>query len=80
MINLLFKVYTKLPIQFSLFVDYGNCLVEHMLVVGGFPSSTRIGIDFDVDEDVQKLLSCFDTAEKFLDDILQLKEVRFQHK
>lgn len=49
-----------------------------MLIVGGFHSNTRIGVDFDVDKDVQKLLTCFDTAEKFLDDILKLKEVRLQ--
>jgi len=49
-----------------------------MLIVGGFYSNTRIGVDFDVDKDVQKLLRCFDTAEKFLDNILKLREVRLQ--
>lgn len=47
-----------------------------MLIAGGFPSNTKIGVEFDVDNDVQKLLNSFLIAEKFLDDYLTLNEVR----
>ncbi|XP_015378249.1 PREDICTED: nuclear export mediator factor NEMF homolog, partial [Diuraphis noxia] len=55
-------------------LDYGNCLLEHMLISGGFPINTRIGIEFNIDTDIQKLMNCFDIAEKFLDNITTLKE------
>lgn len=58
-------------------VDYGVCLVEHMLIKGGFTTKTRISIDFDVDKDIQKLMDCFAIAENFLDNISTLKEVKF---
>lgn len=47
-----------------------------MLISGGFKANTRIGIDFDINTDIQKLINCFDIAERFLDNILMLKEVR----
>lgn len=47
-----------------------------MLISGGFTTNTRIGIDFNIDTDIQKLMNCFLIAEKFLDDISTLKEVR----
>lgn len=59
------------------FADYGNCLLEHMLISGGFPTNTRIGFDFNIETDIQKLMNCFSIAENFLDDILKLKEVSF---
>ncbi|KAL5237845.1 hypothetical protein ACI65C_005255 [Semiaphis heraclei] len=55
-------------------LDYGNCLLEHMLISGGFPTNTRIGIEFNIDTDIQKLMNCFDISEKFLDNITTLKE------
>ncbi|XP_001945685.2 nuclear export mediator factor NEMF homolog [Acyrthosiphon pisum] len=55
-------------------LDYGNCLLEHMLISGGFPTNTRIGIEFNIDTDIQKLMNCFCIAEKFLDNITTLKE------
>lgn len=57
------------------FIDYGSCLVEHMLISGGFANNTRIGIEFNIDTDVQKLLDCFAIAETFLDNLPTLKEV-----
>lgn len=48
-----------------------------MLISGGFPANTRIGVDFDINSDIQKLMNCFSIAEKFLDDILKLKEVSY---
>jgi len=48
-----------------------------MLLSGGFPTNTRIGIEFNIDTDIQKLMNCFDIAEKFLDNITTLKEVRY---
>jgi len=47
-----------------------------MLISGGFPTNTRIGIEFNIDTDIQKLMNCFCIAEKFLDSITTLKEVR----
>lgn len=55
-------------------LDYGNCLLEHMLISGGFPTNTRIGIEFNIDTDIQKLMNCFCIAENFLDNITTLKE------
>lgn len=49
-----------------------------MLIKGGFPANARIGVDFNIDNDVQKLLNCFVIAEKFLDNVTTLKEVRFE--
>lgn len=46
-----------------------------MLISGGFPINTRIGIEFNIDTDIQKLSNCFSIAEKFLDNITTLKEV-----
>lgn len=48
-----------------------------MLISGGFPTNTRIGIEFNIDTDIQKLMNCFSIAEKFLDNINTLKEVRY---
>lgn len=48
-----------------------------MLISGGFQTNTRIGIEFNIDTDVQKLMNCFHIAEKFLDNITTLKEVRY---
>lgn len=48
-----------------------------MLISGGFPANTRIGVDFDINTDIQKLMNCFTIAEKFVDDILNLKEVSY---
>lgn len=47
-----------------------------MLISGGFKANTKIGVDFDINTDIQKLISCFDIAEKFLDNVSTLKEVR----
>lgn len=47
-----------------------------MLISGGFTTNTKIGIDFNIDTDIQKLINCFLIAEKFLDDIAKLKEVK----
>lgn len=60
-----------------LLLDYGTWLLEHMLITGGLTTSARIGIDFDVDKDIQKLMKCFAIAENFLDNIPTLKEVQF---
>lgn len=57
------------------FLDYGNSLLEHMLVSGGFSTSTKIGVDLNIETDLQKVLNCFVIAEKFLDDVHTLKEV-----
>lgn len=57
------------------FADYGNSLLEHMLLKGGFSTSTKIGVDFDINTDIQKLMNCFNIAEKFLDNVSTLKEV-----
>lgn len=46
-----------------------------MLISGGFNTNTRIGVDFDINTDIQKLIYCFDIAEKFLDNVPTLKEV-----
>lgn len=46
-----------------------------MLVSGGFSTSTKIGVDFNIETDLQKLINCFVIAEKFLDDINTFKEV-----
>lgn len=62
---------------FLYFIDYGNCLLEHMLISGGFSTNTRISIEFNIDTDIQKLMNCFAIAEKFLDNITTLKEVRY---
>lgn len=59
------------------FIDYGNCLLEHMLISGGFSTNTRIGNEFNIDTDIQKLMNCFVIAENFLDNMNTLKEVRF---
>jgi len=48
-----------------------------MLISGGFTIATRIGIDFDINNDISKLINCFVIAEKFLDDVSTLKEVRY---
>lgn len=48
-----------------------------MLISGGFLSNTKIGVEFDVNKDVQKLLHCFSIAEKLLDNFSTLKEVRY---
>lgn len=58
-------------------LDYGTWLLEHVLITGGFTTSTRIGNDFNVDNDVQKLMNCFTIAENFLDNTSTLKEVQF---
>lgn len=50
-----------------------------MLTSGGFTTNTRIGIDFDINTDIQKLIDCFKIAEQFLDDVPSLKEVRFYY-
>lgn len=55
-------------------LDYGNCLLEHMLLSGGFSTTTRIGIEFNIDTDIQKLMNCFFIAEEFLDNITTLRE------
>ncbi|XP_026816387.1 nuclear export mediator factor NEMF homolog [Rhopalosiphum maidis] len=55
-------------------LDYGNCLLEHMLIRGGFSTKTKIGVEFNIDTDIQKLMNCFSIAEKFLDNITTLKE------
>ncbi|XP_060844188.1 LOW QUALITY PROTEIN: ribosome quality control complex subunit NEMF homolog [Rhopalosiphum padi] len=55
-------------------LDYGNCLLEHMLISGGFSTNTKIGVEFNIDTDIQKLMNCFSIAEKFLDNITTLKE------
>lgn len=57
------------------FIDYGNSLLEHMLISGGFSTNTKIGVEFNIDTDIQKLMNCFLIAEKFLDNITTLKEV-----
>lgn len=46
-----------------------------MLVEGGFSTNTKIGIEFDINTDIQKLMNCFDIAEKFLNNVSTLKEV-----
>jgi len=46
-----------------------------MLINGGFSTNTKIGVDFNIDTDIQKLMNCFLIAEKFLDNITTLKEV-----
>jgi len=48
-----------------------------MLISGGFSTNTRIGVEFNIDTDIQKLMNCFCIAEKFLDNITTLKEVRY---
>jgi len=48
-----------------------------MLISGGFSTNTRISIEFNIDTDIQKLMNCFAIAEKFLDNITTLKEVRY---
>lgn len=48
-----------------------------MLISGGFPANTRIGVDFDINTDIQKLMNCFTIAETFLDNILKLNEVSY---
>ncbi|XP_025198108.1 nuclear export mediator factor NEMF homolog [Melanaphis sacchari] len=55
-------------------LDYGNSLLEHMLISGGFSTNTKIGVEFNIDTDIQKLMNCFIIAEKFLDNITTLKE------
>lgn len=51
--------------------------MEHMLISGGFFINTRIGVEFDIDKDFNKLRKCFDIAEKILDDIMKSNEVKF---
>jgi hypothetical protein len=63
-----------------LFLDYGSCLLEHMLVSGGLSASTKIGTDFNIDTDLHKLINCFVIAENFLDDLKNLKEVSYYFK
>jgi len=46
-----------------------------MLISGGFSTNTKIGVEFNIDTDIQKLMNCFHIAEKFLDNITTLKEV-----
>lgn len=46
-----------------------------MLVSGGISPTTKIGISFNIDTDLQKLINCFVIAENFLDDIKNLNEV-----
>ncbi|CAH1731775.1 ribosome quality control complex subunit NEMF homolog [Aphis gossypii] len=55
-------------------LDYGNSLLEHMLISGGFSTNTKIGVEFNIDTDIHKLMNCFLIAEKFLDNITTLKE------
>lgn len=59
------------------FIDYGNSLLEHMLISGGFTANTKIGIDFDIEADIEKLMNCFVIAENILDNVSTLKEVSF---
>lgn len=49
--------------------------MEHMLISSGFLMNTRIGVEFDIDKDFDKLQKCFDIAEKILDDIVKSNEV-----
>ncbi|XP_025423052.1 nuclear export mediator factor NEMF homolog [Sipha flava] len=60
--------------NFPICLDYGSCLLEHMLVSGGLSASTKIGTDFNIDTDLHKLINCFVIAENFLDDLKNLKE------
>lgn len=46
-----------------------------MLISGGFSTNTKIGVEFNIDTDIHKLMNCFLIAEKFLDNITTLKEV-----
>ncbi|XP_072126852.1 ribosome quality control complex subunit NEMF [Mobula birostris] len=48
-------------------LSYGATLIEHCLMKFGFSSSTKVGQDFDLSKDVEKLLAALQMAEEFIE-------------
>ncbi|XP_078262175.1 ribosome quality control complex subunit NEMF isoform X1 [Rhinoraja longicauda] len=46
---------------------YGATLIEHCLMMFGFSSSAKIGQDFDLSKDGEKLLAALQMAEEFME-------------
>lgn len=50
-------------------VEFGSALIDHVLLRKNFVLGCKIGKDFKVDEDTDRLLSGLEEAEKILEDI-----------
>ncbi|XP_059815277.1 ribosome quality control complex subunit NEMF-like isoform X2 [Hypanus sabinus] len=48
-------------------LSYGATLIEHCLMKSGFSSSAKVGQDFDLSKDVEKLLAALQMAEEFIE-------------
>ncbi|XP_062903290.1 ribosome quality control complex subunit NEMF-like [Mobula hypostoma] len=48
-------------------LSYGATLIEHCLMKFGFSSSAKVGQDFDLSKDVEKLLTALQMAEEFIE-------------
>lgn len=52
-------------------LEYGPALIDHVLLKAGYKSSCKIGKDFNVHEDLPKLLETFTEAEHIMDQALK---------
>lgn len=51
---------------FLFIVEYGPALIEHVFLLNGFKNSTRIGKDFNIETDVEKLSIAILQAEDIM--------------
>lgn len=66
-------------------LEVGAAVIDHVLLEAGFPLGCKIGKEFDIEKDVNKLYSAIESAEKMLNDaktsvskgyIIQKKEAK----
>lgn len=55
--------------NFSLLLDYGPALIEHILLESGFAANSRIGTHFDINRDLPKLHMALKSAEDIINNI-----------
>ncbi len=49
--------------------DFGPSLVEHVLLEHGFAANSRVGKDFDIERDFQRLFEAMQTARNIMNKI-----------
>lgn len=47
-------------------LDYGPAVIDHVLLEAGFPSNCKLGKQFDIEKDIQKLHAALLKAEELI--------------